>query len=114
MIIVQFLGNSLFAEVEDRRQMMMEKMNTMRASYHEMKRSYLFKENEIKVLKTERAALIRKWEDSSIEAVEQESILIDAYKSRIANLEQKVKEEQKKHKQLQNEVQQPGSNIRLV
>ncbi|XP_033218628.1 protein Spindly [Belonocnema kinseyi] len=104
-------GNSLFAEVEDRRQVMMEKMNSMRASYHEMKRSFLSKENEIKVLKTERAALIRKWEDSAVEAVEQETALVDAYKSRIADLEKKLKEEQKKHKQLQNEVQQPGSNI---
>lgn len=113
MIIIQlFIGNSLFAEVEDRRQVMLEKMNSMRASYHEMKRSYLAKENEIKVLKTERAALIRKWEDSSVEAVEQETALVDAYKNRIADLEKKLKEEQKKHKQLQNEVQQPGSNIR--
>ena len=104
----------MFAEVEDRRQMTMEKMNMMRTRYLEMKRSYFSKENEIKVLKTERAALIRKWEDASIDAVEQETKLIDAYKNRIADLENKLKEEQKKHKQTKLEIQQPSSNIRYT
>lgn len=104
-------GNSLFAEVENRRQDMMEKMKSMRDSYREMRKSFASKENEIKTLKMELATLLRNCEDNAIESVEQEAALVEAYTTRISDLENRLKEEQKKNKQFQKE-QQTGSNMK--
>lgn len=106
-------GNSLFAEVENRRQDMMEKMKSMRDSYREMRKSFASKENEIKTLKMELATLLRNCEDNAIESVEQEAALVEAYTTRISDLENRLKEEQKKNKQFQKE-QQTGSNMNYL
>lgn len=44
-------GNSLFAEVEDNRQVMVKKCTTLSKRYHEMKRDYGAKCSEISKLK---------------------------------------------------------------
>lgn len=106
-------GNSLFAEVEDRRQHMLEKMKSMRSSYLEMQRTFKLKENQIKTLKLERATLLRQYEETCLESVEQEEALFDSYKTRIRDLENRLKEEQKKSKELQKE-QETNSNMNYL
>ncbi|XP_043269791.1 protein Spindly [Venturia canescens] len=92
-------GNSLFAEVEDRRKMTLGQMNSMRSSYLEAKRSYKAKEAEIKSLKAEISLLLRKWEDDTVEKIQQDASLVEKYRARIGELESRLKDEQKKNKQ---------------
>lgn len=90
---------------------MLEKMKSMRSSYLEMQRTFKLKENQIKTLKLERATLLRQYEETCLESVEQEEALFDSYKTRIRDLENRLKEEQKKSKELQKE-QETNSNMK--
>ncbi|EFN79579.1 hypothetical protein EAI_01278 [Harpegnathos saltator] len=94
-------GNSLFAEVEDRRQMLLDKMNVLQDKYNEAKRTLNKKINEIRTLKMEKAAMVRKWETDTIDALQENADLIDKYKSRIFELENKLKAEMKKNNQME-------------
>ncbi|XP_014479562.1 PREDICTED: protein Spindly-like isoform X2 [Dinoponera quadriceps] len=94
-------GNSLFAEVEDRRQMLLDKMNILQDKYNEAKRALNKKANEIKSLKVEKAAMIRKWETDAIDTLQENADLLEKYKSRIFELENKLKAEMKKNSQVE-------------
>lgn len=104
-------GNSLFAEVEDRRQMLLDKMNVLQDKYNEAKRTLNKKTNEIKSLRAEKAAMVRKWETDAIDTLQENSDLLEKYKSRIFELENKLKIEMKKNTQAE-EVQFTGDNFK--
>lgn len=111
--VCSFSGNSLFAEVEDNRQKMINDMNSLKKKYLHMKQTYGAKENEIQVLKVEKAALLRKWEGDSVATVDQSAKLIEMYKSRINELEAKLKTEEKKLKAMEKGgTQVTGGNYR--
>ncbi|XP_006570533.1 protein Spindly [Apis mellifera] len=90
-------GNSLFAEVEDRRQNIMSKMNVLREKYMELKRVYKSQTAELKMLKAERVATFRKWENDTNHISTENEELIQKYKNRISDLESKLKCEIKKN-----------------
>lgn len=83
-------GNSLFAEVEDRRQSTLDKMKKLREQYVIMKRMCKSQIAEIKKLSKERIAMFRELE--TINSVENDE-LIKKYKDRIFDLERKLKAE---------------------
>ncbi|XP_032674380.1 protein Spindly-like [Odontomachus brunneus] len=103
-------GNSLFAEVEDRRQILLDKMNVLQDKYNEAKRVLNKKTNEIKSLRVEKAAMIRKWETDAIDTLQENADLLEKYKSRIFELENKLKVEMKKNNQAE-EVRFDGDNF---
>lgn len=104
-------GNSLFAEVEDRRQMLLDKMNVLQDKYNEAKRALNKKLIEIKSLRAEKAAMVRKWETDAIDTLQENADLLDKYKSRIFELENKLKVEMKKNSQVE-EVRFDGDNFK--
>ncbi|KOX79244.1 hypothetical protein WN51_09045 [Melipona quadrifasciata] len=90
-------GNSIFAEVEDRRQKVVNKMNALREKYVELKRTCKSQITEIKSLRTERAAILGKLENDAHYTLTENEELIQKYKSRISNLENKLKSEIKRN-----------------
>ncbi|XP_046419679.1 protein Spindly-like [Neodiprion fabricii] len=91
-------GNSLFAEVEDNRRELIKDLTSMKEKYMEMKETYRAKENEISALKAERATLLKRWKDDDAEMINHNASLIETYKARILELENKLKDEAKKLK----------------
>lgn len=92
-----YTGNSLFAEVEDRRQNIMNKMNVLREKYTELKRIYKSQTAELKMLKAERVATFRKWENDTNYISTENEELFQKYKNRISDLESRLKCEIKKN-----------------
>nr|XP_031835441.1 protein Spindly isoform X1 [Nomia melanderi] len=86
-------GNSLFAEIEDRRRDTVNKMNTLHHKYTEVKRTCTLQLAEIKMLRRERIAMLRKWENDAGNAVVETDDLIQKYKNRVSDLERKLKSE---------------------
>lgn len=103
----------MFAEVEDRRQMLLDKMNVMQDKYKELKRALHTKINEVKLLRAEKAAMVRTWETDKIDALQDNADLLDKYKSRIFELENKLKDEMKKNSQVE-EVRFDSDNFKWV
>lgn len=102
-----FIGNSLFAEVEDRRQKMLDNMTSMKTKYYEAKKIVDDKNREIKSLKAELAAVLRKFEDDTVETLQQNINLSDKYKNRITELEIKLKNKLKIIKNLEEQKMIP-------
>lgn len=94
--------------------MTLEQMNAMKNGYIEAKRSFQAKEAEIRSLKAERAIFLRKWEDDTVEKVQQNATLMEKYKVRIAELEKQIKDERKKHAETARCQQLPESRFTLV
>ncbi|XP_060816799.1 protein Spindly [Bombus pascuorum] len=90
-------GNSIFAEVEDRRQNVMNKMNVLREKYMELKCICKSQIMEIKKLRTERVVTLRKLNNDADHTFTENEELIKKYKSRISDLENKLKIEIKKN-----------------
>ncbi|XP_012282143.1 protein Spindly [Orussus abietinus] len=86
-------GNSIFAEVEDRRQKMLNEMKDLRAAYKIAKRTITEKEAEINRLNFKIAKILESFKDEEPDENEE---LLREYKNRISHLEQKLKEEQSK------------------
>lgn len=74
-----------------------------------MKQTYEAKDNELRTLKVERALLLRKWDDDNVENVNHSAQLIESYKSRIWELEEKLKVMEKKLKS-KDEDKKPADN----
>ncbi|XP_076669735.1 spindle apparatus coiled-coil protein 1 spindly [Andrena cerasifolii] len=90
-------GNSLFAEVEDRRQNVLGKMNTLREKYAEAKRTCKAQMAEIKILRAKRVETLGQWKnDAGRTRWSENDQLIQKYKDRISDLEGKLKSEMKK------------------
>lgn len=89
-------GNSLFAEVEDERKKLLDNLKSLHNKYQETKQEINAKSIEIKMLKAENNAMIKKWENSEIDTLQEKANLLEMYKSRVFNLETKLKTEMKK------------------
>lgn len=83
--------------MEDRRQNVMNKMNVLREKYMELKRICKSQIMEIKKLRTERVATLRKLDNDADHTFIENEELIKKYKSRISDLENKLKIEIKKN-----------------
>ncbi|XP_071561537.1 uncharacterized protein Spindly [Temnothorax nylanderi] len=94
-------GNSLFAEVEDRRQLLLDKMKILTSKYNEVKRMLKTKMSEIKLLRAEKNAMARKWEIDVIDTLQENADLLNQYKRRIFELENKLKSEIIKNNQME-------------
>lgn len=105
------VGNSLFAEVEDRRQVLLDKMKALQCKYNETKRLLNVKTTEIDLLRAEKAAMVRKWETNVIDALQENVNLLDNYKSRIVDLENKLKIEINSNKQVE-EIPSTNDNFK--
>lgn len=79
-------GNSLFAEVEDKRQDMLKKCSSLSKKYNEMKKDYGAKCAEIKRLNMENLKLRRKWQEEAEERDNRDVWLKDNYEIRIQEL----------------------------
>lgn len=105
------VGNSLFAEVEDRRQILLDAMKALQCKYTEMKRKLNVKTIEIDLLRAEKATLIRKWDINVFDALQEDAHLLDKYKSRITDLENKLKIERNSNKQVE-EIPSTNDNFK--
>ncbi|KAL6439517.1 hypothetical protein ACFW04_003966 [Cataglyphis niger] len=94
-------GNSLFAEVEDRRQMLLDQMKELQIKHKETKRALNTKMKENHLLTAEKVVLIRKWETDVIDTQQESADLLDKYKSRIFDLENKLKIEIERNNQVE-------------
>ncbi|XP_063975647.1 protein Spindly [Diachasmimorpha longicaudata] len=104
-------GNSLFAEVEDRRKKMLNQMLTIRQGYNEAKRVVSIKDAEIRSLKADKSALIRKWEDDKIDSHYRDTKLMDKYKERISELEQKLESQKEKTNKMESQMRTTDLNF---
>lgn len=86
-----FSGNSLFAEVEDRRRELLDKMKVLTNKYNETKRLLNVKTAEIMLLRAEKSAMAKKWENDVIDTLQENADLLDMYRKRIFDLETKLK-----------------------
>lgn len=83
--------------MEDRRQNVMCKMNVLREKYMELKRICKSQNMEIKKLRTERVATLKMLDNDADHTFTENKELIKKYKSRISDLENKLKIEIKKN-----------------
>nr|XP_033342387.1 protein Spindly-like [Megalopta genalis] len=91
-------GNSLFAEVEDLRRGMVSKMNVLNRKYAEVKRKCAEQMAEIKMLQSKQVTMLSKWENNTGNASAEMDELLQKYKSRVSDLERKLKSEMKKNR----------------
>lgn len=90
----------MFAEVEDRRKLLLDQLKALQSKNIDIKRALNTKINEVKLLRAEKNAMIRKWETDAIDTLQEKSDLLNNYKSRIVDLENKLKAERKKTNQM--------------
>lgn len=91
-------GNSIFAEVEDRRQAMLSKCSTLAKKYNDMKNDYSAKCKEISKLKSEVAFLRRQMLDELEERDNKDVWLKDNYEIRIKELLETIEDLKRKEK----------------
>lgn len=72
-------------------------MNALREKYAELKRTCKSQITEIKSLRTQRAAILRKLENDAQYTLTENEELIKKYKSRVSDLENKLKSEMKRN-----------------
>lgn len=89
-------GNSLFAEVEDKRQSMKKNLENAILKYHQMKKLYMEKCIEASKFRADYVFLSRKYVEIETTLKEEDAHLINSYKSHIKILEEdleKLKQE---------------------
>lgn len=69
--------------------------------YNEAKQALNMKMTEVKLLRVEKVTMARKWETDVIDTLQENTDLLNKYKSRIFDLENKLKAEMKKKDQLE-------------
>ncbi|XP_025986220.2 protein Spindly [Solenopsis invicta] len=94
-------GNSLFAEVEDRRQVLMDKIKVITNKYNEVKRALNTKTAELSTLRAEKFKVTKQWEADMYDTLQENEDLLNKYKSRVFDLEKKLKAEMKKNEQME-------------
>lgn len=94
-------GNSLFAEVEDRRQILLEKMKVLTNKYYDAKRALNTKISEVNLLRTEKSLTTRKWEIDMAKTVEDNVYLVELYRKKVFELTNKLKVEMKKKNEME-------------
>ncbi|XP_034944949.1 protein Spindly-like [Chelonus insularis] len=98
-------GNSVFAELEDRRQKVYKTMMTYKQTYHEIKRTLQVKNNEIKALQAEKAALLTTLQNDRDETIRENANLIEKYKETITEFKFKLEDQRKKFQLLETQLQ---------
>ncbi|XP_011871914.1 PREDICTED: protein Spindly-like [Vollenhovia emeryi] len=98
-------GNSLFAEVEDRRQVLLDKMKALTSKYNNAKRELNTKVAEVKLLRAEKSAMARKWEIDTADSLQENADLLHQYKRRIFELEDRLRIEISKNITKTEEIQ---------
>lgn len=68
-------------------------MNILHHKYTEVKRTCTLQLTEIKMLRRERIAMLRKWENDAGNTVVETDDLVQKYKNRVSDLERKLKSE---------------------
>ncbi|XP_034239053.1 protein Spindly [Thrips palmi] len=91
-------GNSLFAEVEDKRQAILARNKVLSKRYIEMKMDYGSKCDEISKLKMENLKLRQKWRDEAEERDNRDVWLKDNYEIRIQELYKLVEDLRREEK----------------
>lgn len=81
--------------------MLLDKMNMLSNKYNEAKQALNMKMTEVKLLRAEKVTMARKWETDAIDTLQENTDLLNKYKSRIFDLENKLKAEIKKNDQLE-------------
>lgn len=81
--------------------MLLDKMNMLSNKYNEAKQALNMKMTEVKLLRAEKVTMARKWETDAIDTLQENADLLNKYKSRIFDLENKLKAEMKKSDQLE-------------
>lgn len=89
-------GNSLFAEVEDKRASTATKLDLIQKKYKELKIAFIKKNGEIKSLEIENNNLRKQWKEDNNEPYESVATLIENYKTRISELSTVVTELEKR------------------
>lgn len=79
-------------------------MKVLQEKYNEVKIALNKKTSEIKILKTEKASIIRKWETDTIDTLQENANLLHEYKTRIFELENKLKIEMKRNNQVEEQT----------
>nr|XP_966464.1 PREDICTED: protein Spindly [Tribolium castaneum] len=88
-------GNSLFAEVDDRRVQLQQNMNTMKSQYLEMKRERASYLKQIRALRNENVELMAKMEAEIKGRQEDEEMISETYKNQINALNELIASYQK-------------------
>ncbi|GFG41028.1 hypothetical protein Cfor_06798 [Coptotermes formosanus] len=88
-------GNSLFAEVEDKRLNMKQRLDTILQKYHHLKKIYKDKCAELSRVNAEFVFVRRKCDEVLLETQDQEKHQVESYKARIKDLEERVQTLQK-------------------
>ncbi|XP_039295278.1 protein Spindly isoform X2 [Nilaparvata lugens] len=84
-------GNSLFAEVEDNRKMLVAKLKDTQLKYATLKKTLCSKNLEVSRLKEQHILVYREWNDIKEEKLKNDSRLLTAHLARIEDLEQELK-----------------------
>ncbi|RZC40998.1 Ax dynein light domain containing protein [Asbolus verrucosus] len=92
-------GNSLFAEVDDRRVQLQQNMNIMKTKYVEMKRERASLLKQITVVRNENATLLARWEAEVTEAKDDQDMILLSYKNQIRTLSELVESYEKEIKE---------------
>ena len=69
--------------------------------YNEAKQALDSRSSEIKLLRAEKIAISRKWETDIVDTLQENADLLVKYKSRIFDLENKLKVEMKKNDEME-------------
>lgn len=81
--------------------MLLDKMSMLSNKYNEAKQALNMKMTEVKLLRAEKVTMARKWETDAIDTLQENTDLLNKYKSRIFDLENKLKAEMTKNDQLE-------------
>lgn len=76
-------------------------MKVLTNKYNEAKRALNTKISEVKLLRTEKSLMARKWEVDMIDTLQENAHLLEQYKKRIFELENKLKVEIKKKNEME-------------
>ncbi|CAH0553966.1 unnamed protein product [Brassicogethes aeneus] len=86
----QSQGNSLFAEVDDRRVVLQKSISTMKREYEEMTNDRVRLLHQINKLTRENLMLLERWSEEECQRTEDEEMVMDSYREQIANLKKQV------------------------
>lgn len=81
--------------------MLLDQMKELQTKHKETKRALNTKMKENQLLTAEKVVLIRKWETDVIDTQQENADLLDKYKSRIFDLENKLKIEVERNNQVE-------------
>ncbi|XP_075226763.1 uncharacterized protein LOC142327519 isoform X2 [Lycorma delicatula] len=107
-------GNSLFAEVEDKRKQMSATLKTVYGKYMQLKKTYMEKSNECKRLKDEFVKLQRRWYDVKQLKTDADARLITAQKAQILELKSIIEKLEKRPESPQFVTLEGSTNLSWV